>query len=283
MRILTPETSRQASNDGMEPYADLSLPAVDLASPWLRVFDPQCLDQALRPREEFRELLNRAAILRSLYNAASRPLCFVPQQALPRDVPYERHIYRTGEIPTRDNLHDRFNALIWQHFPLTKARLNLLHSARLTRDGVHPQRGAQGDALTLFDESGVILVTQDADVADALRNFRWQTLFGDLRERFHRHVKVVVFGHGLLEQMTRPYKGLTGHAVILDVSPDLSMADLDASLALEFGPGVQPKAFCPIPVLGVPGWWPENEDPVFYQDTAVFRPGRRAKLQLVAK
>ena len=29
-----------------------------------------------------------------------------------------------------------------------------------------------------------------------------------------------------------------------------------------------------VPVLGVPGWWPVNEAPAFYQDAQVFRPRR---------
>ena len=32
------------------------------------------------------------------------------------------------------------------------------------------------------------------------------------------------------------------------------------------------KPFAHLPVLGVPGWWPANEDPAFYDDAAVFRP-----------
>jgi hypothetical protein len=32
------------------------------------------------------------------------------------------------------------------------------------------------------------------------------------------------------------------------------------------------KPFAHLPVLGVPGWWPENADPAFYADTSVFRP-----------
>ena len=28
-------------------------------------------------------------------------------------------------------------------------------------------------------------------------------------------------------------------------------------------------------LLGVPGWWPDNEDPAFYADAGVFRPVRR--------
>ena len=34
------------------------------------------------------------------------------------------------------------------------------------------------------------------------------------------------------------------------------------------------KPFTPLPVLGVPGWWPVNEDAAYYADAGVFRPGR---------
>jgi len=36
------------------------------------------------------------------------------------------------------------------------------------------------------------------------------------------------------------------------------------------------KPFSPLPVLGVPGWWPANADHRFYDDPAVFRLGGRA-------
>ena len=38
------------------------------------------------------------------------------------------------------------------------------------------------------------------------------------------------------------------------------------------------KPFSPLPVLGVPGWWPANETPAFYDDASVFRP-RRLKIR----
>jgi hypothetical protein len=34
------------------------------------------------------------------------------------------------------------------------------------------------------------------------------------------------------------------------------------------------KAFSPLPVLGVPGWWAENEQESFYDNRTYFRPGR---------
>ena len=36
------------------------------------------------------------------------------------------------------------------------------------------------------------------------------------------------------------------------------------------------KPFTPLPVLGVPGWWPANEATGFYADAQVFRPLRVA-------
>jgi hypothetical protein len=38
---------------------------------------------------------------------------------------------------------------------------------------------------------------------------------------------------------------------------------------------VSARPFAHLPVLGVPGWWPDNETAGFYQDPAVFRPARR--------
>ncbi|HQX67511.1 MAG TPA: DUF3025 domain-containing protein, partial [Ottowia sp.] len=32
----------------------------------------------------------------------------------------------------------------------------------------------------------------------------------------------------------------------------------------------------PLPLLGVPGWWPANQAPAFYDDAEVFRPLRGA-------
>lgn len=50
------------------------------------------------------------------------PVQFVPQHSLPPGEAYEAFIRRTGLVPTRDNLHDLFNGLVWQRFPRAKAR-----------------------------------------------------------------------------------------------------------------------------------------------------------------
>ncbi|RYF02650.1 MAG: DUF3025 domain-containing protein, partial [Oxalobacteraceae bacterium] len=53
---------------------------------------------------------------------------FVTQDALPPGTAYEAHIFATATIPTRDNLHDFFNGLVWLHFSEAKLRLNALQA-----------------------------------------------------------------------------------------------------------------------------------------------------------
>ncbi|MGZ8273487.1 MAG: DUF3025 domain-containing protein, partial [Burkholderiaceae bacterium] len=45
-----------------------------------------------------------------------RPIRFAAAGAA-GDTAYEAHVARTGEVPTRDNAHDFFNALVWLAFP----------------------------------------------------------------------------------------------------------------------------------------------------------------------
>jgi len=40
-----------------------------------------------------------------------------------------------------------------------------------------------------------------------------------------------------------------------------------------------PRSLSPLPVLGIPGWWSENEAPAFYDDTAYFREGRMRRVE----
>ena len=41
---------------------------------------------------------------------------------------------------------------------------------------------------------------------------------------------------------------------------------------------VTPRKLSPLPILGVPHFWAENADPSFYDDSQVFRSGRRQKV-----
>ncbi|MDZ4131209.1 MAG: DUF3025 domain-containing protein, partial [Hydrogenophaga sp.] len=46
-------------------------------------------------------------------NTQPAPVRFVSQTELPSEVAYEKFIFDTGTVPTRDGLHDFFNGLCW--------------------------------------------------------------------------------------------------------------------------------------------------------------------------
>lgn len=204
---------------------------------------------------------------------------FVAQEALPPDEPYERHIFERGEIPTRDNAHDFFNGLVWLGLPRAKRRMNQLQAAEIAARGIGSTRGPVRDALTVFDENGALLMAPP-ELWDALRTRDWPRLFVTLRPLW-REARLLICGHALLEQLARPRKGLTAHVWALglhDRALTGSMAELDGWLTGQLTPEVLAhKPFTPLPVLGVPGWCPENEDAGFYDDSRVFRPFRELR------
>ncbi len=210
------------------------------------------------------------------------PVRFIPQAELPPGVAYESHIFATGCVPTRDNLHDFFNALCWMRFPQTKLRLNRLQAKAIeAAGGVHAARGPLRDALTLFDENAALLQAPEL-LWQALLARDWQTLFLTLRPLWAQ-ARLVLFGHALTEKLATPFKGICAHVLCLPVPPDLPNDDpaaaqhhpWDAWLASHLTPEwLRTKPYAPLPVLGVPGWWPDNELAHFYADQQVFRPPR---------
>ena len=201
--------------------------------------------------------------------------CFVPQSDLPPGTAYEQHIFTTGCVPTRDNLHDFFNGLVWLRFPLTKRRLNQLQAEQIAQAGIASVRGPVRDALTLFDENAALLQAPDA-IWQALLVHDWPRLFGPLRPLWAK-ARLVLFGHALLEKLVTPYKSITAHVYRVPVPGALGgdLAAWDAWLAGQLTASeLAQKPFTPLPVLGVPGWWPANENPNYHADAAVFRPKR---------
>ena len=225
--------------------------------------------------------LNDEARARGLANGAGLALEFVDARGVVGAV-YEQHIWRTGEVPTRvgpdGGWHDLFNALAWLSFPRTKARLNALQAREILRDGVGARRGGLRDAATLFDENAAIVLTANPGIVDALRGLDWQALFVRSRETFAREVRVVAFGHALIDKLRSPYKGICAHGWLVDPGgcADALGPALDALVCDTLGAQtLRTDAFAPLPVLGVPGWWPPNRDPSFYDDASVFRRARR--------
>lgn len=200
-------------------------------------------------------------------------MCFVPQANLPEGTAYEQYIFDTRCVPTRDNLHDFFNGLAWLQFPQTKRRLNQMQAQAIAAQGVGAVRGPLRDAITVWDENGAVMDAPPAIWA-ALQARDWWRLFVELRPLW-REVRLVLFGHALLEKLVVPRKPITAHVYQGQAAID-SVASLDAWLAQELQPGrLAAKPFLPLPVLGVPGWWPENENFSFYDDSLVFRSAPR--------
>ena len=192
---------------------------------------------------------------------------FVKQSELPAGEPYEAFIARTGRVPTRDNLHDLFNGLMWLSYPKTKRRLNTLQARQISLLGRVGPRGPLRDALTVFDENAAILQAP-ATLIDALRGRAWYTLFVERRADW-QSARLILFGHALLEKLMQPRKAITAHVWLIEEIDDENLASSVTSERLSA------KDFLPLPVLGVPGWWAANEDPGFYDDVEVFRPPRR--------
>ena len=194
------------------------------------------------------------------------PISFVEHSALPREEAYESFIFRTGGVPTRDNLHDLFNGLVWLTYPQTKRRLNVLQAEHIVRHGTAGARGALRDALTVFDENAALLQAPTS-LVDALRARNWQETFVKRRSEWS-DARLVLFGHALLEKLMQPRKAITAHVWVVDSLDDASIAAGIDSQTLTT------KNFSPLPVLGVPGWCPENEQSDFYDDADVFRAPR---------
>lgn len=216
------------------------------------------------PGRALEDLIVGGATVAEALNAEAGSVRFVPQEALPKGEPYEAFIFRTGCVPTRNNLHDFFNGLMWLTRPQLKRRLNELQAAQIARAGIGSTRGPVRDALTLFDENAALLQAP-AELVQALRERRWRELFVD-RRALWAQARLELFGHALLEKLAAPYKSVTAHVWVMQEG-----AEPDLGLTPE---RLVPKPFLPLPVLGVPGWWAANEDASFYDDAEVFRPHR---------
>jgi hypothetical protein len=231
--------------------------------------------------------LNAGAQALALANQHGQPIRFVPQVDLPEGRAYEEFIGATGCVPTRENLHDFFNGLVWLTFPRIKLQLNALQAAQIALAGVGKSRGAARDGATIFDENAALLVVREGfagqALVDALRGHRWSEALFERRDAFGPDAQVWPFGHALMEKLVAPRKAITAHTRVVladdaffampqDARREWIDIHVAAALAAE---GLSTACFTPLPVLGVPGWW-EGQDGTFYADTGVFRPKRVA-------
>ena len=222
-------------------------------------------------------------------SAGGVPLRIVAQGARPRRAEdrYEARIFLRGEVQVREaNWHDLLNVLVWLAFPRAKAALNARHYQALLDQKEHGarNRGPVQDALTLFDEGGVIVAAADAGLLRAIEGFAWKELFWRARVRVVESMYFCLFGHALFEKALRPFTGITGRAILLRVAEDfldaplpIRVRTLDRAVAERLrDPGWlhATRDLAPLPILGVPGWCAENANPAYYDDATYFRRGR---------
>ena len=227
------------------------------------------------------------ALAGAVRNSAGMPIRFVAPRASAQGGQrphYEAHIAATGEVETRsESWHDLFNALAWITFPRTKAAINAQHAAILEAGGEAEarHRSPARDALTLFDEGGVIVASTSPEIHRLIVDFRWKELFWERRAELSATTRFLAFGHACYEQALSPYIGMVAKTVLVEVSGDFlsaapeRQADLaDALAAHRFcdrANFASPKALPPMPVLGVPGWHDANAHAAFYDDAKHFR------------
>lgn len=249
--------------EGVGGESGLSAPrTIDWSRPWFapyRTLGAQAMDLVdggLPVHRALQSLASAQAAVPECPMPSLRLPTFVDADVLPRGVAYETFIHATGSVPTRHNLHDFFNGLVWLHEPALKWRLNALQAEALARDGVQATRGPLRDALTLFDENGAVVTLPQA-AAEALWQRRWHDAFITHRSAWHADA-VHIVGHALLEKLAlAPRKALTAHALLRSTT---SLTADDWAL----------KPFAPLPVMGVPGWH-SMQDAEFYRDCRVFR------------
>ena len=213
-------------------------------------------------------VLNKAFLHK---NANKKHLSFVEQneRMLYFEQGYEQRVYQNGLIATRkNNWHDFFNAMVWCVYPKIKSAINAIHyqESQVQESTV---RSRKRDLLTLFDESGVIVIANQ-NIVDSIRDHDWQSVFVENKLSWlNGEIQVITFGHALYEKYLNPYIGLTAHALFLN-KKDL---DIDSFLGDAI---LKNKILCtkaelsPLPLLGIPNWH-NNQDDGFYANKKYFR------------
>lgn len=247
-------------------------------------FSRQALYAPLRPWLErgvaTLEDLNAEARRLGLCSGGGQPLQFVPPGQTGA-VGYEAQAYRQGQVETRpDNWHDLFGAYVWLSFPRAKAAMNRRHWQALQQESTS-RRGPARDALTQFDECGVVVLSTDITLWQGIRAHRWRETFADRRAAVAAHLRFLVFGHGSYDALRAPFVGLCGKAVCFevaslpdDVSAQTTLADELLADLFETTEDLSPRHWQPLPLLGIPGATAENEEAGYYDDLRQFRPAR---------
>ena len=204
---------------------------------------------------------------------------FVEQDAalLADGLHYEARIAQ-GCIATRaENWHDLFNAMVWMRYPALKQTLNRQQCRHIERMGTRERSPAQ-QALTQFDESGVIVRVRDTVLLDLWDRHDWTALFHANAERWRDGGITVaaVVGHALMEQMLVPGRLLVGKCLVVMGDPDDGIARVVESISAGASLAA-PSELRPLPLAGIPGWQ-AGRRAEFYTQQDYFRPLREGRV-----
>lgn len=220
-------------------------------------------------------------------NRRGAPIVFTP--ASDATDAYEARIFNEGQVATRaDNWHDYFNALAWCAFPRTKAELNARHMAEIARLQANgaTERGRVRDALTQFDECGMLVLGASSQLLDGLAHHAWSDVFWDSRQALMSRTRFILFGHASYDALREPFPGLCAKVLYLAVPESVISAPVHEQVSLAdqwlahyfkyADHRLTPRNFAPLPLLGIPGVIADNEAEDYYRNVAQFRPlGKR--------
>jgi len=156
---------------------------------------------------------------------------------------YDARITLAREVPTRErDWHDLLNMLCFATFPRSKIALHARQYARLAErvhDGMTTlpnRRTPEQDALTLFDEGGVVLAVEQQTAAQLERAPEQARDALAVELNAARRVRVVPFGHALYEHLVEGLRcpgGCTQVVVVpqLWVDPAVFLRTVDEALA----------------------------------------------------
>ena len=219
-----------------------------------------------------------------ILNSNGKHITFVcqTQKARKFEETFEPRAFLKGEVLVRpNNWHDIFNALVWIAFPKTKAVINHQQYLAMLDRGC-PNRSPRGDALTLFDEDGVVVFSSCLELIKLVRAFCWKDLFWKQRRKMIREMEFIIFGHALYEKMLSPRLGITAKSILIyypalaekKTAEIKNVDNILSSYILQPEKLSHGRALSPIPILGLPGWYPDSNKETFYDNISYFRFGR---------
>ncbi|MBK8066972.1 MAG: DUF3025 domain-containing protein [Rhodanobacteraceae bacterium] len=191
------------------------------------------------------------------------------------DLSYEQRIGERGQVAMRrDSLHDLYGALMWLRWPQSKWSIHQGQMAGVRAHGAR-QRSRHQQALTHIDEAGLVVVTPDRGLIDALHGHDWTGLLGARRGDWSR-AQVRVIGHALFElRRTQPHDLLAGKVIALLApagTPQDTVDDWVAQALADGRAAADPKDLPTLPLAAIPGWDPRNTEPAFIASAPCFRP-----------